>query len=84
MTDSTHNGWPEKYRNPRDRLHLSVLRVTVESFDEMREATLDAAKRSQKQTTTVTNRLLPLFRSPQSASCARSSPSDGSNCSKRS
>lgn len=44
MTDTTHDGWPDKYRNPRDRPHPSVLRVTVEPFDEMREATLDAAK----------------------------------------
>jgi predicted transcriptional regulator len=42
MTDSTNDGWPDKYRDPRDRPHPSVLRVTVESFEEMREDTLDA------------------------------------------
>ena len=44
MTDSTDDGWPEKYNDPRDRPHPDVLRVTVESFDEMREETLDAAE----------------------------------------
>lgn len=42
MSDSTDDGWPEKYRDPRDRPHPGVLRVTVESFDGMREGTLDA------------------------------------------
>lgn len=42
MTDSTNDGWPDKYSDPRDRPHPSVLRVTVEAFDEMREDTLDA------------------------------------------
>ena len=42
MTDPTDDGWPDKYRDPRDRPHPSVLRVTVESFEEMREDTLDA------------------------------------------
>ena len=42
MTDPTDDGWPEKYSDPRDRPHPSVLRVTVESFDTMREETLDA------------------------------------------
>ena len=42
MTEPTDDGWPDKYRDPRDRPHPSVLRVTVESFDEMREDTLDA------------------------------------------
>jgi predicted transcriptional regulator len=42
MTDPTNDGWPDKYRDPRDRPHPSVLRVTVESFEEMREDTLDA------------------------------------------
>lgn len=41
MTDPTDDGWPDKYSDPRDRPHPSVLRVTVESFDEMREDTLD-------------------------------------------
>jgi predicted transcriptional regulator len=43
MTDSTHDGWPEKYRDPRDRPHPAVLRVTVERFDDMREDTREAA-----------------------------------------
>jgi len=44
MTDPTDDGWPEKYSDPRDRPHPSVLRVTVESFDAMREETLDAVE----------------------------------------
>ena len=42
MTEPTDDGWPDKYSDPRDRPHPSVLRVTVESFDAMREETLDA------------------------------------------
>ncbi len=42
MTEHTDDGWPDKYSDPRDRPHPGVLRVTVESFDEMREGTLDA------------------------------------------
>jgi predicted transcriptional regulator len=42
MTDTDHDGWPDEYRDPRDRPHPDVLRVTVESFDEMREDTLNA------------------------------------------
>jgi len=41
MTDTDHDGWPEKYRDPRDRPHPDVLRVTVESADEMHEGTVD-------------------------------------------
>lgn len=41
MTDPTDNGWPEKYSDPRDRPHPSVLRITVESFDTAREETLN-------------------------------------------
>lgn len=44
MTDPINDGWPEKYRDPRDRPHPSVLRVTVETFDEMRDKTLDVAR----------------------------------------
>ena len=44
MTERTDDGWPDEYRDPRDRPHSSVLRVTVESFDEMREDTLAAAE----------------------------------------
>ena len=42
MTEPTDDGWPDKYRDPRDRPHPSVLRVTVEPFEEMREDTFDA------------------------------------------
>lgn len=41
MTDHTDDGWPEKYRDPRDP-YPDILRVTVESFDEVREDTLNA------------------------------------------
>ncbi len=44
MTDTPDDGWPEKYSDPRDRPHPSVLRITVESFDEMREDTVNAAE----------------------------------------
>jgi predicted transcriptional regulator len=44
MTDHTDDGWPEKYRDPRDRPHPSVLRITVESFNRAREEALDAAE----------------------------------------
>ena len=44
MTEPTDDGWPDKYSDPRDRPHPSVLRVTVESFNEMREDTLDAVE----------------------------------------
>lgn len=40
MTDPTDDGWPDKYRDPRDRPHPDVVRVTVETFDEMRDHTL--------------------------------------------
>lgn len=42
MTDTDHDGWPDKYRDPRDRPHPDVLRVTVETFDDVREGTIDA------------------------------------------
>ncbi|GAB3329637.1 hypothetical protein GCM10027355_35780 [Haloplanus salinarum] len=42
MTDHTTDGWPDKYSDPRDRPHPDILRVTVESFDEAREDTLEA------------------------------------------
>lgn len=41
MTKHTDDGWPDEYRDPRDRPHPRVLRVTVESFEEMRKDTLD-------------------------------------------
>lgn len=44
------DGWPDKYRDPRDRPHPSVLRVTVESFEEMREETHDAVDAINKGT----------------------------------
>ena len=44
MTEPTDDSWPDKYSDPRDRPHPSVLRVTVESFNEMREDTLDAVE----------------------------------------
>lgn len=44
MTDTDHDGWPEKYRDPRDRPHPEVLRVTVETLDRMREETLEAVE----------------------------------------
>jgi predicted transcriptional regulator len=44
MTDTDHDGWPDKYRDPRNRPHPDVLRVTVETFDEMREDTLTATE----------------------------------------
>ncbi|MFC7188156.1 hypothetical protein [Halorubrum yunnanense] len=56
MTEPTDDGWPEKYRDPRDRPHPSVLRVTVESFEEMREETRNAtetASRGDKQPAVV-------------------------------
>jgi predicted transcriptional regulator len=44
MTDPIDDGWPDKYSDPRDRPHPDVLRVTVESFDEMQEDTLDTVE----------------------------------------
>lgn len=44
MTEHTDDGWPDKYRDPRDRPHPSVLRVTVESFEKLREDTLTAVE----------------------------------------
>jgi predicted transcriptional regulator len=42
MTEPIDDGWPDKYRDPRDRPHPSVLRITVESFERMRDETLEA------------------------------------------
>ena len=42
MNDNPNDGWPEKYRDPRDRPHPDVVRVTVETGDEMRDGVLDA------------------------------------------
>lgn len=44
MTDPNDDGWPDKYRDPRDRPHPDVLRVTVEPFEHMREETVDMAE----------------------------------------
>lgn len=44
MTAPTEDGWPDEYRDPRDRPHPDELRVTVASFDEAREDTLDAVE----------------------------------------
>jgi predicted transcriptional regulator len=44
MTDTDHDGWPDKYSDPRNRPHPDILRVTVETFDEMREDTLAATE----------------------------------------
>jgi predicted transcriptional regulator len=44
MTDTDHDGWPDEYRDPRDRPHPDVLRVTVDpSVERTQEATVDAA-----------------------------------------
>src|SRR5699024_6236085 len=49
MTDNepTHDGWPAKYRDPRDRPHPETLRITVESFERAREETLAAARTTE-------------------------------------
>ena len=43
MTDTPDDGWPEKYRDPRDRPQPDVLRVTAEGVDHTREQALAAA-----------------------------------------
>lgn len=45
MTEHTDDGWPDKYRDPRDRPHPNVLRITVESFEQMRDETLEAVEK---------------------------------------
>ena len=42
MTEHTDDGWPDKYRDPRNRPHPDVLCVTVETFDSMQEDTIEA------------------------------------------
>jgi len=44
MTEHTNDGWPDKYRDPRDRPHPDVLRVTVEAFDTMHEETTESVE----------------------------------------
>ena len=41
MSEPTDDGWPEKYRDPRERPHPDELRVTVETFDRMQDETLE-------------------------------------------
>jgi predicted transcriptional regulator len=48
MTESTDDGWPDEYSDPRDRPHPDVLRITVEGFEEMRDDTLDAVASASK------------------------------------
>lgn len=79
MTDPNHDGWPEEYRDPRDRPHPEVLCVTVESFDGMCEETLAAAEGVDEG-----GHRRPWSRSRRSPGCARSSPTAGSSCSGRS
>ncbi|MFC7114638.1 hypothetical protein ACFQH2_06235 [Natronoarchaeum sp. GCM10025703] len=74
MTDPTDDGWPDKYSDPRDRPHPSVLRVTVESFDELREDVLDAAEAVSEGRSSLRS-----SRSARLGSCGRSSPTAGSN-----
>lgn len=42
MTEPTDNGWPEKYSDPRDRPHPRVLRITIESFEAMKDDTIES------------------------------------------
>ena len=59
MTERTDDGWPDEYRDPRDRPHPSVLRITVESFDEMCEdsrAALGAVEAGEEQPAVVSFR----------------------------
>lgn len=44
MTDPTPDGWPDEYRDPRDRLHPNTLRVTVERVTDAREETVETAE----------------------------------------
>ena len=43
MTNTTDDGWPESYSDPRDRPHPDALRVTVETGEAARTETLDTA-----------------------------------------
>jgi predicted transcriptional regulator len=49
MTDneSTDDGWPAEYHDPRDRPHPDTLRITVEPFEQAREETLAAARTAE-------------------------------------
>jgi predicted transcriptional regulator len=44
MTDTDRDGWPDEYRDPRDRPHPEALRVTVETADEARDGVLETAE----------------------------------------
>jgi predicted transcriptional regulator len=47
MTDHdihSEDGWPDEYRDPRDRPHPETLRITVEPFEQAREETLETAR----------------------------------------
>mgnify|MGYP002761304239 CR=1 FL=1 len=48
MTEPIDGGWPDKYRDPRDRPHPSGLRSTVESCERMRDETLEAIEGSSE------------------------------------
>lgn len=41
--DTDCDGWPEEYRDPRNRPHPAVLRVTVLGFDDFRESAVEVA-----------------------------------------
>jgi len=43
MTNTTDDGWPESYSDPRDRPYPAELRVTVETGESARTETLDSA-----------------------------------------
>lgn len=65
MTEPTDDGWPKKYRDPRDRPHPSVLRVTVEAFDDTYEETVAAAEavsEGEKQPAVVSFRTVGALR----------------------
>lgn len=61
MTDTEHDGWPDEYRDPRDRPYPD-LRVTIEAFDEMRDETLDAAESVAELRKILTDRRNELIR----------------------
>jgi len=44
MTDIDNDGWPDEYRDPRNRPHPEVLRVTVETGDELRDDVVETAR----------------------------------------
>lgn len=44
MNDTNHDGWPDEYRDPRNRPHPEALRVTVETGNEAREEIVETAE----------------------------------------